>query len=1119
MPRTPEVCPAAFCPLTDATNDETPVPVSPVPDGVCLLLRIAAVALPLLLFVAFQSSMTTVHAQGSTATLSGTVTDQNDAVVPGVNVTVITVTQAFQRSTITNREGIYVIPLLPPGTYTVRAEREGFQTKEFPNVVLNVNDQVTLNIPLNVGSLGSQSVDVLSTPTLLDQSLAVGTTVDHGFVENLPLNGRSFQSLLTLSPGVVVTKTTVTEQGQFSVNGQRANANYVTVDGVSANIGIIAGGNVGQSSTGALPGFSVSGGTSNLVSVDAIQEFKILTSTFAPEFGRTPGAQVTIASRSGTNSFSGSLFEYLRNDMLDATDWFVNANPALRKAALRQNNFGAVLGGPLLLPAFGEGTRPLWYDGRNQTFFFFSYEGLRLRQPFFAATDVPSRAARQAAAPGVKPLLNTFPLPTGPDRINGLADFVTSYSDPSTLDATSLRMDHVIGSKLSLFGRFNYSPSGIDQRGVNQSPLNTINAVRMTTLTVTSGATYIASPTVTADLRFNYSRNRGVSSFEVDGLGGAVRPPDSVLFPAPYSSSISLLFFGVAPGARNTTLNIGSASDNLQRQNNMVGNVAIVWRGHQFKIGADYRRMTPLWQPRVYGQSIQFSGVLSATGAAAPGTAVSGIALSAFASAADVNSALFENISTYFQDTWKVSRQLTLTYGLRWDINPPPKGDKVLISATGLDNPATFAVAPLGTPLYKTTYGNFGPRIGVAYHLRDQSDFATVFRGGWGTFYDLGSGFLGNAFNSFPYSRTRPSQLVPFPLSTEAATPPPFSIDQQFTSTIFVADPQLQLPRTYQWNVTVDQSLGASQVVSAAYVAAKGRELLRLQRYVNPNPKFAIVDVTRNLATSDYNSFQLQFRRRLSQGLQALVSYTWSESLDNASGDSIFLTPSERLDPQLDRGPSDFDIRHQLSAAVTYYVPAPPVGEVGRQVLKNWAIDGIFTGRSGAPVNVVYSRNIGFGTFSTFRPDLVEGIPFYIDDPKAPGGRRFNNQVVVIPGNPRPQVGPFRAPVENRQGNLPRNFLRGFPVYQLDLAVRRDFPLKDRLRLQFRTEVFNIFNHPNFADPNSTLFAGTNLNTAFGFSQTMFGRSLGSGGISGGFNPLYQIGGPRSIQFAMKLMF
>lgn len=1117
MPRTPEVCPSDFCPLDKATNyDKAGTTSHRLPRP--LLLTHFIIGVVFFMFVVMFQASVTVYAQGGTATLSGTVTDQNDAVVPGVDIAVISIAQGFQRSAVTDREGTFVVTALPPGVYTVKAEREGFTTAEVPDVVLNVNDQVKLNIPLKVGSLSSRPVEVLATPPLLDQSPAVGTTVDQQFVENLPLNGRSFQNLITLSPGVVLTKTTVTEQGQFSANGQRTNANYVTVDGVSANIGIIPAGNIGQSSTGSLPGFSVSGGTSNLVSVDAVQEFKILTSTFAPEFGRTPGAQVSIASRSGTNSFSGTLFEYLRNDVLDATDWFVNANPILRKAALRQNNFGGVLGGPLLLPSFGEGTRPLWYDGKNRTFFFFSYEALRLRQPLFAATDVPSRAARQMAPAAIKPILNGYPLPTGPDRLNGLADFVSSYSDPSRLDATSLRMDHVVGSKFSFFGRFNYAPSKAAQRGINLTPLNNINRTEIKTLTLTSGGTYIASPKVTADFRFNYSRNVGMSVFEMDQLGGAVPPPDSILFPASFTSAESLFIFVISPGARNPALSTGRSADHLQRQHNVVGNVSVVQGGHHFKMGADYRRMTPLWVGRVYGQSITFSNVLSPTGTAPAGTVVSGISLQTAVSATEANAAVFENFSAYFQDTWKISRQLTLTYGLRWDVNPAPKGDQDLISGTGLDSPATFALAPPGTPLYETTYGNFGPRIGLAYHLREHSDFATVIRGGWGMYYDLGSGFLGNTFNSFPYIRTRITSQTPYPLTPTAATPPPFSTDQTFTSTIFVAEPNLKLPRTYQWNVTVDQSLGSSQVVSAAYVGAKGRDLLRLERYFNPNPKFQIVDVTRNAATSDYNSFQLQFRRRLSRGIQALVSYTWSESQDNVSSDSAFLTPNDRIDPQIDRGPSDFDIRHQLSAALSYNLPAPRFGTVGREVLKDWAIDTIFTGRSAAPVNVIYTRNLGFGNFP-FRPDLIEGIPLYIEDPNAPGGRRFNNQVVVIPGNTRPQVGPFRPPVENRQGNLPRNFMRGFPVYQLDFAVRRDFRLRERVRLQFRTEVFNIFNHPNFADPNGTLLAGNSLNAAFGFSQAMFGRSLGSGGATGGFNPLYQIGGPRSIQFALKLLF
>ena len=322
----------------------------------------------------------------------------------------------------------------------MKAEREGFTTSELPNVILNVNDRISIAIQLKVGSVQGQTVNVVDSPTLIDESPGTATVVDRQFVGNLPLNGRSFQALMTLSPGVVITRSTNPEQGQFSVNGQRANANYFTVDGVSANIGVAIGDDPYQSASGSLPGLAVSGGTNNLVSVDALQEIKIQTSTYAAEFGRTPGAQVQLITRSGTNQFHGSAFNYFRNEALDANDWFNNAR-RLPKPATRQNNFGFVLGGPVFLPRFGEGGNQPGYDGRNRTFFFASYEGLRLQLPQSRSSDVPSLSARQNAPLSVQPVLRAYPLPNGPDRIganglpNGLAAFNSSYSNPSSLDA------------------------------------------------------------------------------------------------------------------------------------------------------------------------------------------------------------------------------------------------------------------------------------------------------------------------------------------------------------------------------------------------------------------------------------------------------------------------------------------------------------------------------------------------------------------------------------------------------------------------------------------------------------------------------------------------------------
>ena len=295
MPRTPEVGPTVVCPLSHVLKIASRVAnilphaprLQPSAFGqprsdsyrlssAVLLLRCAF--LLLVLVITCHSSLDEALAQGTTATLSGTVTDQNDAVIPDVSIAVINIAQGFQRSATTNGEGSFVVPLLPPGNYIVKAEHAGFTPTEVRDVVLNVNDRVAMKIHMSVGKI-SQSVEIVDGAALINESPTVGTVVDRQFVANLPLNGRSFQSLITLTPGSVLTKSTFTEQGQFSVNGQRADANYFLIDGVSANIGVSGDLNLGQSGAGSTPGLTAFGGTNNLVSVDALQEFKIQTST------------------------------------------------------------------------------------------------------------------------------------------------------------------------------------------------------------------------------------------------------------------------------------------------------------------------------------------------------------------------------------------------------------------------------------------------------------------------------------------------------------------------------------------------------------------------------------------------------------------------------------------------------------------------------------------------------------------------------------------------------------------------------------------------------------------------------------------------------------------------
>jgi hypothetical protein len=423
--------------------------------------------------------------------------------------------------------------------------------------------------------------------------------------------------------------------------------------------------------------------------------------------------------------------------------------------------------------------------------------------------------------------------------------------------------------------------------------------------------------------------------------------------------------------------------------------------------------------------------------------------------------------------------------------------------------------------LYDTTYGNLAPRMGLAYQLVEGKSWNSVVRGGFGIFYDLGYGSLGGVSSYFPFSAQTnvassqcPSGVtgVCFPLSVQNSAPPPITTDLP-VNTMFVADPHLKLPRTYEWNVSFEQSLGSSQSLSLSYVGAVGRDLLRNTNLFLPNPNFEFIGVTTNSATSDYHAMQIKFERRLSQGLQALTSYTWSHSIDIASTDAFanyLNTPSSLASPNIDRGNSDFDIRHAFTAGVTYSLPSPAWNAIAHSALGGWSVDGFIFARTAPPVNVLSGIVFADGIAMYPRPNIVPGIPFYLYGAQYPGGKALNN----TPNEGGPGCrGPFCPPASG-QGNFRRNVLRAFGASQADLAFQRQFHLTERMLLRFRGEFFNIFNHPNFGPQDNNI-----TDSLFGLSTATLASSLGSGGPNGGFNPLYQIGGPRSIQLALKLQF
>lgn len=1056
-----------------------------------------------------------LFAQSPTATVNGRVRDTTGAAVLDADVQLINELTNVRYPATTNSEGIYSIVSVPPGPYRIQVSKAGFKTIIQSNITLNVLDARAINFELPVGAV-SQIVTVESGAPLVDtESASVSTVVDRQFAENLPMNGRSFQTLIDLTPGVVLVPSNGNDSGQFTVNGQRAISNYWMVDGVGANVGIGVPGNFtlspGNGLTGTLGAFSAAGGTNSLVSVDAMQEFRIQTSTYAPEFGRTPGGQISIVTRSGTNQFHGTAFDYLRNDVLDANNWFngYTNSPPLPKAQERQNDFGGTFSGPLL---------------KDRTFFFFSYEGLRLRLPQTTLTTVPDLSARQNAVPAMQPFFNAYPQPNGSDDVaTGIAEFNSSYSNPSKLDAYSLRIDHRLTDKWALFGRYNYSPSESAIRGgsFGLGALSVLQPFNIAIQTATAGATWIITPTVNNDFRFNYSRTNASSHYDLDNFGGAV-PLNALPFPSPFTTHNSQLNLFIQP-LQYSHIFDGLLARNVQRQINLVDTVSLQKGSHTLKWGVDFRRLSPLNDDVAYLQSAFFQDVPSAEN----GNVVN----SSIASQLSVT-LLLRNLGMYAQDTWRVSPRLTTTYGVRWDVDLVPESisGPGLPAATGfnLNDLSNLGLAPVGTPPYRTTYGNVAPRIGIAYQVVDSQDWQTVFRGGFGVFYDLASSEVGNSivFGNYPFGAGIFTFGGTFPLTTGAAPPPVTPPNASNFQTLNVFDPNLKLPYTLEWNAALEQGLGRRQTISASYVGAAGRRLLQSAFLFAPNPSLGYAQLVANTGSSNYSAVQLQFQRQLSHGLQAISSYSWSHSIDTGSAGSVGVG-SNVFSPTgvggSNRGPSDFDVRNALSAGITYDVPTPTMTNFAMAVLRGWSIQNIIQVRSAPPVNVqdgdFFELQGGFA--GAVRPDLVPGQPLYLFGSRYAGGKAFNVNAFTDPPSAPPSANCVFGGCPARQGTVPRNFLRGFGATQWDFAAHRDFPIYESLKLQFRAEMFNVLNHPNFGPPNGYWLSPASGGPAgFGLSTQMLGQSLNNGNASGGaLSPLYQIGGPRSVQFALKLMF
>ena len=989
--------------------------------------------------------------------LSGLILDPSDAAVPGATVSVVNRDTGFRWETLSRSDGSYIVVSLEPGQYKITVRKTGFRTLIRLGVRLDVGQPAHVDFILPLGSM-QESITVEGAPPMLcTEDASVGTLIGHDQIEQMSLNGHSLTSLLEFAPGTISTPATRGEPGQFTTGGQRPNTNAFSLDGVSVNTGVSAGGLPAQTTGGSLPAMTALGTLHSVLSLEAINEFQVQTSTTAPEFGRLPGAQIVLSSRSGSNEFHGSVFDYARNEVLDANDWFANRHGDGRSPA-RMNDFGASLGGPAK---------------RNRTFFFLSYEGMRVRQPFPWIAPVPDAATRLEAPGWARPLLNLFPVPNGPSLGSGLAEWTGQSSRPSRFDTGSARFDHSLTSRITLFGRYNQTPSWSEFNGTQ------VNRISIDSRGITLGADVRLKQNAALDIRMNASQANLRSSWGIPGSSPCDLQPVISSFLAGQDACEYLLRFSIAGVGQVVA---GSEGVQSQGQWQIAANAVVSHGTHQIRLGGDSLQITPAR----HDTSPSF-GLITESLADLLDTRNLWTAVSA---PQNRRSVLAED-SLFAQDTWRIHPRLTLSFGLRWEFAPPPElkllsgsSPNPFLPGSDSSSPPPLYVFAGQTAVWPRTYKNLAPRFGLAY--RPSAESRTVFRAGWGIYYDSSLSIGTDLVNGGPFTLSQYQSAVRAPFPTLLS---------------FGFMPGLRLPAVRQWSATVEHAFGSRQLVSAAYEGSAGRQLLRRELGLQDAESYWLALATNN-GLSSYHALQLQYRLSLSHGFSGLASYGWSHSTDNSSSDSELQWVGPGLNAASDRGSSDFDVRHSFVADISYEPMRKASGSFPSLLLHGWGLDGMVRARTGFPITVLnadYSMGLSFA--NVFRPDLVAGQPIWLADPSAPGGRRLNSAA-------------FQAAPSLVQGNLGRNAIAGFGMYQVDFALRRDFAVAERRSFQFRIEAFNALNHPNFADPSRYLSS-----PLFGQANSMLNMMLGTGSPGSGMAPLFQNGGARSIQVMLRFQF